>query len=59
VFGSELNPVDLPHRAAYIYPGETTAVVSGNQGSRYRQLAERSWRLASALRLRWGGDGGS
>src|SRR5215467_5358431 len=49
VFRSELNPVDFLHRAAYIYP-DKTAVVSGSQRHSYRQLAERSWRLASALR---------
>jgi fatty-acyl-CoA synthase len=49
VFRSELNPVDFLHRAAYIYP-DKTAVVCGRQRYSYRQLAERSWRLASALR---------
>src|SRR5262249_57586175 len=49
VFRSELNPVEFLHRAAYIYPGKT-AVVSGRQRFSYRQLAERSWRLAGALR---------
>jgi fatty-acyl-CoA synthase len=49
VFRSELNPVDFLERAAYIYP-DKTAVVAGNQRYSYRQLAERSWRLASALR---------
>src|SRR6516165_9002665 len=49
VYRSELNPVDFLHRAAYIYP-DRTAVVSGQQRYSYRQLAERSWRLASALR---------
>ena len=49
VFRSELNPVDFLHRAAYIYP-DKTAVVSGQRRYSYRQLAERSWRLANALR---------
>jgi fatty-acyl-CoA synthase len=49
VFRSELNPVDFLHRAAYIYP-DKTAVVSADQRYSYRQLAERSWRLANALR---------
>jgi fatty-acyl-CoA synthase len=49
VFRSELNPVDFLHRAAYIYP-DKTAVVSGHQRYSYRELAERSWRLANALR---------
>jgi fatty-acyl-CoA synthase len=49
VFRSELNPVDFLHRAAYMYP-EKTAVVHGEQRYSYRQLAERSWRLANALR---------
>ena len=49
VFRSELNPVDFLHRAAYIYP-DKTAVVSGPRRYSYRQLADRSWRLANALR---------
>jgi fatty-acyl-CoA synthase len=49
VFRSELNPVDLLRRAAYLYP-DKVAVVHGTRRSSYRQLAERSWRLANALR---------
>jgi fatty-acyl-CoA synthase len=49
VFRSELNPVDFLHRAAYIYP-DKTAVVDGERRYSYGQLAERSWRLANALR---------
>jgi fatty-acyl-CoA synthase len=49
VFRSELNPVDFLHRAAYIYPDQV-AVVDGDRRYRYRDLAERSWRLANALR---------
>jgi fatty-acyl-CoA synthase len=49
VFRSELNPVDFLHRAAYIYP-DKVAVVQGERRYSYRQLAERSWRLANALR---------
>ena len=49
VFRSELNPVDLLRRAAYMYP-EKVAVVHGARRSSYRQLAERSWRLANGLR---------
>jgi fatty-acyl-CoA synthase len=49
VFRSELNPVDFLRRAAYVYP-EKTAVVDGGRRYSYRQLAERSWRLANALR---------
>jgi fatty-acyl-CoA synthase len=49
VFRSELNPVDFLHRAAYLYP-DKVAVVDGERRYSYRQLAERSWRLASALR---------
>ena len=56
VFRSELNPVDFLHRAAYIYP-DKTAVVSGQQRYSYRQLAERSWRLANALRSEGLGKG--
>ena len=46
---SELNPVDFLHRAAYLYP-DKVAVVHGERRYSYRQLAERSWRLANALR---------
>jgi fatty-acyl-CoA synthase len=49
VFRSELNPVDFLDRAAYIYP-DKTAVVHAERRYSYRQLAERSWRLANALR---------
>jgi fatty-acyl-CoA synthase len=49
VYRTELNPVDFLERAAYIYPGKT-AVVDGKRRHSYRELAERSWRLASALR---------
>src|SRR6266852_4059168 len=49
VFRSELNPVDFLHRAAYMYPGKI-AVVQGQRRYSYRELAERSWRLANALR---------
>ena len=49
VFRSELNPVDFLHRAAYMYP-EKVAVVDGERRYSYRDLAERSWRLANALR---------
>jgi len=49
VFRSELNPVDFLHRAAYMYPGNV-AVVHGKRRYSYAELAERSWRLANALR---------
>ena len=49
VYRSELNPVDFLSRAAYIYP-EKTAVVDGGRRYSYRELAQRSWRLANALR---------
>jgi fatty-acyl-CoA synthase len=49
VFRTELNPVDFLHRAAYLYP-EKVAVVDGGRRYSYRELAERSWRLANALR---------
>jgi fatty-acyl-CoA synthase len=49
VFRSELNPVDFLHRAAYLYP-DKVAVVHGQRRYGYRELAERSWRLANALR---------
>jgi fatty-acyl-CoA synthase len=49
VFRTELNPVDFLRRAAYIHP-DKTAVVDGARRYTYRQLGERSWRLANALR---------
>jgi len=49
VFRSELNPVDFLYRAAYVYP-DKAAVIDGERRYSYRQLAERSWRLANALR---------
>ena len=49
VFRTELNPVDFLRRAAYVYP-EKVAVVDGERRHSYGQLAERSWRLANALR---------
>jgi fatty-acyl-CoA synthase len=49
VFRSELNPVDFLHRAAYVYP-DKVAVVDGSRRYSYLDLAERSWRLANALR---------
>jgi len=49
VFRSELDPVDFLRRAAYVYR-EKTAVVDAGRRYSYAQLAERSWRLANALR---------
>src|SRR2546429_3460391 len=49
VFRSELNPVEFLHRAAYMYPDQV-AVVHGQRRYSYTELAERSWRLANALR---------
>ncbi len=49
VFRTELNPVDFLRRAAYVYP-EKIAIVDGARRYSYGQLAERSWRLANALR---------
>jgi len=49
VFRSELNPVDFLRRAAYMYPAKV-AVVDGARRYSYRDLAERSWQLANALR---------
>src|ERR1700746_455244 len=48
-FRSELNPVDFLYRAAYLYP-DKVSVVHGKRRYNYRELAERSWRLANALR---------
>src|SRR6478609_8835074 len=49
VFRTELNPVNFLVRAAFVYP-EKVAVVDGPRRYSYRELAERSWRLANALR---------
>jgi fatty-acyl-CoA synthase len=49
VFRTELNPVEFLRRAAYMYP-DKSAVVDRERRYSYRQLAERSWRLANALR---------
>ena len=49
VFRSELNPVDFLYRAAYLYP-DKVSVVHGQRRYNYRELAERSWQLANALR---------
>ena len=49
VFRTELNPVDFLKRAAYLYP-DKVGVVDGHRRYSYRQLAERSWRLANGLR---------
>ena len=49
VFRTELNPADFLSRAAYMYP-DKTAVVDSDRRYCYRQFAERSWRLANALR---------
>jgi fatty-acyl-CoA synthase len=49
VYRTELNPVDFLQRAAYIYP-DKAAVVHGKRRYSYAELAERSWRLANALR---------
>jgi fatty-acyl-CoA synthase len=49
VYRTELNPVDFLQRAASMYP-DKAAVVSGKRRYSYGELAERSWRLANALR---------
>jgi fatty-acyl-CoA synthase len=49
VFRTELSPVEFLRRAAYVYP-EKIAIVDGERRYSYDQLAERSWRLANALR---------
>jgi acyl-CoA synthetase (AMP-forming)/AMP-acid ligase II len=46
---TELTPVDLLARAAYMYP-EKVAVVHGERRLTYAELGERAWRLANALR---------
>ncbi len=49
VFRTELNPVDLLARAAFVYPNKI-AVVHGERRYSYAAFAERAWRLANALR---------
>src|SRR4051794_34689367 len=49
VFRSEMTPVDLLARAAYMYP-DKVAVVHGARSYTYAQFAERAWRLGNALR---------
>jgi fatty-acyl-CoA synthase len=49
VYRSELNPVDFLRRAAFVYP-DKVAVVDGPRRYSYCEFAERSWRLANALR---------
>jgi fatty-acyl-CoA synthase len=48
-FRTELNPVDFLGRAAHVYR-DKIAVVDGERRYSYAELAERSWRLANALR---------
>src|SRR5919199_5537641 len=49
VFLTELNPVHLLRRAAYMYP-DKVAIAHGERRLSYRQFADRSWQLANALR---------
>src|SRR4029079_12362444 len=49
VFRTELNPVDLLERAAFVYPNKV-ALVHGERRYSYAALGEREWRLANALR---------
>ncbi len=46
---TELNPVDLLERAAFVYP-DKVALVHGERRYTYAALGERAWRLANALR---------
>jgi fatty-acyl-CoA synthase len=47
---TELNPVDLLERAAFVYP-DKVALVHGERRYTYAALGERAWRLANALRV--------
>ena len=49
VFRTELTPVDLLARAAYVYP-DKPALVHGERRYTYARFGERCWRLANALR---------
>jgi fatty-acyl-CoA synthase len=51
VYRTELTPVSFLSRTAYVLP-DKTAVVHGQRRLSYRQLEQRSNRLASALRAR-------
>jgi fatty-acyl-CoA synthase len=46
---TELNPVDLLERAAFVYP-DKVALVHGERRYTYKEFGERAWRLAGALR---------
>jgi fatty-acyl-CoA synthase len=46
---TELNPVDLLERAAFVYPNKV-ALVHGDRRYTYAELGGRAWRLANALR---------
>jgi fatty-acyl-CoA synthase len=49
VFRTELDPVDLLARAAYVYR-DKVAVVHGDRRYTYAEFGARAWRLANALR---------
>src|SRR5262245_57878070 len=49
VFRSELDPVDFLRRSGYMYP-DKVALVHDERRYSYRQLSDRSWRLANGLR---------
>jgi acyl-CoA synthetase (AMP-forming)/AMP-acid ligase II len=49
VFRTELNPVDLLTRAAFVYPNKV-ALVHGERRYTYAELGARAWRLGNALR---------
>ncbi len=51
VWRTELTPVDFLRRAAYVY-GPKVGLVHADDGRRYTwaEIADRSWRLANALR---------
>jgi fatty-acyl-CoA synthase len=51
VYRAELDPVGFLRRSAAVFP-DRTAVVHGERRYPYRELADRSWRLAAALRAR-------
>jgi fatty-acyl-CoA synthase len=51
VYRAELDPVAFLRRSAAVFP-DRTAVVHGDRRYPYREFADRSWRLAAALRAR-------
>ena len=50
VFRTEMNPVDLLARAAFMYPEKVARRPRRAPATRTRKFGERAWRLANGLR---------